>query len=89
MDCFCQIHPHLLISDWCAKIYPHSYRDGWEQVIPETNMLDLIGDDNNVGLLNSFSTDIDFLLGYNDQASSLSCNCQGMIKTPTHLEAYF
>ena len=110
MDCFCQIHPHLLISDWCAKIYPHSYRDGWEQVIPETNMLDLIGDDNNVvssvrvypgcslklfkehnnvGLLNSFSTDIDFLLGYNDQASSLSCNCQGMITTPTHLEAYF
>ena len=48
VDCFCQIHPPLLISDWCAKIYPHSYHDGWEQVIPETNMLDLIGNDNNV-----------------------------------------
>ena len=79
-------------------------------MIPETNMLDLIGDDNNVvssvrvypgcslklfkehynvGLLSSFSADIDFLSGYNDQASSLSCTCQGMITTPTHLEAYF
>ena len=79
-------------------------------MIPETNMLDLIGDDNNVvssvrvypgctlklfkdqnnfGLLNSFNTDIDFLLAYNDQASSLSCTCQGMITKPTHLEPYF
>ena len=83
-------------------------------MIPETNMLDLIGNDNNVvssvrvypgctlklfkghnnvGLLDSFSTDVDFLgwvgLGYNDQASSLSCTCQGMITTPTHLEPYF
>ena len=106
MNCFCQIHPHSLISDWCAKIYADYQHDAWEQVIPETNMLDLIANDNNVvssvrvypgctlklfdehnnvGLLDSFTTDVDFL-GYNDQASSLSCTCQGMI--PTHLEPY-
>ena len=76
-------------------------------MILETNMLNLIGDDNNVvssvrvypgctlklfnehnnvGLLDSFTTDVDFLSAYNDQASSLSCICQGMITTPTHLE---
>ena len=78
-------------------------------MIQETNMLDLIGNDNNVvssvrvypgctlklfnehnnvGLLDSFTTDVDFLSAYNDQASSLSCTCQGMITTPTHLEPY-
>ena len=79
-------------------------------MIPETNMLDLIANDNNVvssvrvypgctlklfnehnnvGLLNTFTTDVSFVgLGSNDQASSLSCTCQGMITTPTHLEPY-
>ena len=91
-------------------------------MITETNMRDLIGNDNdvvssvrvypgctlklfnehdNVGLLDSFTTDVNFLgyparrrcgvgsgYRYNDQASSLSCTCQGMITTPTHLEPY-
>ena len=76
-------------------------------MIPETNMLDLTGNENkdassvrvypgcilklfneynNVGLLDSFTTDVDFLgwVGLGDQTSSLSCTCQGMITTPTH-----
>ena len=43
----------LLISDWCAKIYQHAaysqtaHGGGWEKVIQETSMLDLIGNKNN------------------------------------------
>ena len=95
-----QIHPPLLISDWCAKIYRHINYGGWEKVIQETNMLDLRGsknnhasavkvypgctlklfnEHNNVGLLESHTTDVSFLSAYNDEVSSLSCTCPGMI----------
>ena len=47
VDCFWQIYPPLLISDWCAKIYQHGYYGGWEKVIQETSMLDLTGNKNN------------------------------------------
>ena len=91
-------------SPWCDKIYPNSNYGGWEQVITGTNMLEMIGNDNNVvssvrvhpgctlklfnehnnvGLLDSLTTDVSF---YNDQVSSLSCTCKGMITT--HLEPY-
>ena len=100
VDCFWQIYPPLLISDWCAKIFQHGYYGGWEKVIQETSMLDLTGnknnevssvsvhpsctlklfnEHNNVGLLDSLTVDVRFLSAYNDQVSSLSCTCQGMI----------
>ena len=103
MDYFCQIHPLLLISDWCAKIYQHGSSDaygGWEKVIQETSMLNLTGnknnevssvrvhpgctlklfnEHNNVEFLDSLTADVSFLSAYNDQVSSLSCTCQGMI----------
>ena len=50
VDCFWQIYPPLLISDWCAKIYQHGGGEGysgWEKVIQETNMLNLTGNENN------------------------------------------
>ena len=40
---------------------------------------------NKVGLLYSLTTDVS-LLSHNDKVSSLSCTCQGMITTQTHLE---
>ena len=112
MDCFCQIHPPLLISDWCARLYgAEGWCCGWEKEINETNQLDLTGyldnslsswrvypgctltlfnEHNNVGFLASSTEDVRGigLSGYNDQVSSLSCTCQGMITTPTHLEPY-
>ena len=39
--------------------------------------LTLFQDNNNVGLVGSFTTDVS-LLSHNDQVSSLSCTCQGM-----------
>ena len=48
--------------------------------------LKLFNGHNNVGLLDSLTTDVSFLEDYNDQVSSLSCTCQGMITT--HLEHY-
>ena len=104
MDCFCQIHPPLLISDWCAKIYQHSDHEGWGKVVQETSIGNLTGNENNevssvrvhpdctlklfskhnnFGLLDSLTADVCFLSAYNDQVSSLSCNCQGT--TPTQL----
>ena len=47
--------------------------------------LKLFNEHNNVGLLDSLTADVDFLSTYNDQVSSLSCTCQGMITTSTHL----
>ena len=41
--------------------------------------LKLFRDPNNVGLLDSLTTDADFLSGYNDQVSSFSCTYTGMI----------
>jgi hypothetical protein len=41
--------------------------------------LKLFNDHNNVGLLDFFTADVSFLEDYNDQVSSLSCTCQGMI----------
>ena len=41
--------------------------------------LKLFNEHNNVGLLDSLTTDVSFLEDYNDQVSSLSCTCQGMI----------
>ena len=108
---FWQIHPPLLISDWCAKIYEHVGYSGWEKVIQETSHLDLKNENdqtssvrvkpgctlnlfknhNNDELLDSLTADVSALgkhSTYNDQVSSLSCTCQGMISTPTHLELY-
>ena len=39
--------------------------------------LTLFDDYNNVGMLDSLTTDVS-LLSHNDQVSSLSCTCQGM-----------
>ena len=39
--------------------------------------LKLFNENNNVGLLYSLTADVSFLSAYNDQVSSLSCNCQG------------
>ena len=50
--------------------------------------LKLFKEHNIVGLLDSLTADVSFLEDYNDQVSSLSCTCQGMITTPTHLEPY-
>ena len=41
--------------------------------------LNLFDEHNNVGLLYDLTVDVSFLAGYNDQVSSLSCTCQGMI----------
>ena len=41
--------------------------------------LELFKDHNNVGLLYSLTADDSFLWSNNDQVSSLSCTCQGMI----------
>ena len=49
--------------------------------------LKLFKEHNNVGLLDSLTADVWFLSAYNDQVSSLSCTCQGMIIT--HLEPCF
>ena len=46
--------------------------------------LKLFNEHNNVGLLDTLTADVSFLGAYNDQVSSLSCTCQGMITT--HLE---
>ena len=43
--------------------------------------LDLFRDYNNGVLLSSLTADVSFLSAYNDQVSSLSCTCQGMITT--------
>ena len=48
--------------------------------------LKLFSEHNNVGLLDSLIAYVSFLSDYNDQVSSLSCTCQGMIIT--HLEPY-
>ena len=50
--------------------------------------LKLFNEHKNVELLDSLTTDVWFLEDYNDQVSSLSCTCQGMITTPTLLEPY-
>ena len=49
--------------------------------------LKLFNEHNNVGLLDSLIADVSYLSAYNDQVSSLSCTCRGMIIT--HLEPYF
>ena len=49
--------------------------------------LKLFQDYNNVGLLDSLIADVSYLSAYNDQVSSISCTCQGMIIT--HLDPYF
>ena len=41
--------------------------------------LKLFNEHNNVELLYSLTADVSFLSAYNDQVSSLSCTCQGMI----------
>ena len=41
--------------------------------------LKLFNEHNNVGLLDSLIADVSYLSAYNDQVSSLSCTCQGMI----------
>ena len=41
--------------------------------------LKLFNEHNNVELLYSLTADGSFLSAYNDQVSSLSCTCQGMI----------
>ena len=41
--------------------------------------LKLFNEHNNVGLLDTLTGDVSFLSDYNDQVSSLSCTCQGMI----------
>ena len=41
--------------------------------------LKLFNEHNNVGLLDSLTANVTFLSAYNDQVSSLSCTCQGMI----------
>ena len=43
--------------------------------------LNLFRDYNNVELLGSLTADVSALSAYNDQVSSLSCTCQGMITT--------
>ena len=48
--------------------------------------LKLFNEHNNVGLLDYLTADVSFLSGYNDQVSSLSCTCRGMMTTRTHLE---
>ena len=50
--------------------------------------LTLFNEHNNVGLLDSLTADDSFRSTYHGQVSSLSCACQGMITTPTHLEPY-
>ena len=46
VDCFWQIHPPLLISDWCAKLYKQkNYNQevhGWVKVIQETFIFTLL-----------------------------------------------
>ena len=41
--------------------------------------LKLFNEHNNVGLLDSLTANVTFTKAYNDQVSSLSCTCQGMI----------
>ena len=41
-----------MISDWCAKIYQHGYKNrqnktGWKKVVGETSQLNLRGNENN------------------------------------------
>ena len=57
------------------------------RVHPNCN-LKLFSEHNNVGLLDSLTTDVSILRPHNDQVSSLSCTCQGMITKRTHLELY-
>ena len=49
--------------------------------------LTLFQDNNNVGLVGSFTTDVS-LLSHNDQVSSLSCTCQGTTPTRILLQVY-
>ena len=49
--------------------------------------LKLFNEYNNVGLLDTLTADVSALSSYNDQVSSLSCNCQGT--TPTQLIATY
>ena len=46
--------------------------------------LKLFNEYNNVELLDSLTADVSALSDYNDQVSSLSCNCQGTM--PTQLQ---
>jgi hypothetical protein len=50
--------------------------------------LKLFNEHNNVGLLGYITADVSFLSDYNDQVSSLSCTCQGMITKSTLLRPY-
>ena len=51
--------------------------------------LKLFNEHNNVALLDSLTDDVGFLDAYNDQASSLSCTCQGMMFRTLHFLCLF